>query len=27
MLGSDELRHFGAVTIDFRHRRLNLAGP
>jgi len=27
LLGSDELRHFGAVTIDFRHRRLDLALP
>ena len=27
LLGSDELRRFGAVTIDFRHRRLGLASP
>jgi aspartyl protease len=27
LLGSDELRRFGQVTIDFRHLRLQLAGP
>ena len=27
LLGSDELRRFGAVTIDFRHLRLQLAEP
>jgi hypothetical protein len=27
LLGSDELRHFGEVTIDFRHLRLQLATP
>jgi hypothetical protein len=27
LLGSDELRRFGEVTIDFRHLRLQLTGP
>jgi predicted aspartyl protease len=27
LLGSDELRRFGEVTIDFRHLRLQLAEP
>lgn len=27
LLGSDELRHFSAVTVDFRHHQLRLALP
>lgn len=27
LLGSDELRHFGAITIDFTHQKLRLAQP
>jgi hypothetical protein len=27
LLGSDELSHFGAVTIDFRHQQLRLTQP
>jgi predicted aspartyl protease len=27
LLGSDELRRFGEVTIDFRHLRLQFTGP
>jgi hypothetical protein len=27
LLGSDELRHFSAVTINFSHQQLQLAQP